>query len=67
LHQIGSNYIENFSWPCYFLKCWCIPPEHNAAFVAAMEDVLEIYSRPYDKNFPVVCMDEKPLQTVLLN
>ena len=27
-----------------------------------MEDVLEVYRRPYDKNFPVVCMDEKPLQ-----
>ena len=27
-----------------------------------MEDVLEVYSRPYDKRFPVVCMDEKPLQ-----
>jgi hypothetical protein len=27
-----------------------------------MEDILEVYSRPYDKNFPVVCMDEKPLQ-----
>jgi len=27
-----------------------------------MEDVLEVYSRPYDKDFPVVCMDEKPLQ-----
>jgi hypothetical protein len=43
-------------------KCWCISPKHNAAFVAAMEDVLEVYSRPYDKNMPVVCMDEKPLQ-----
>jgi hypothetical protein len=43
-------------------KCWCIPPKHNAAFVAAMEDVLEVYSRPYDIRFPVICMDEKPLQ-----
>lgn len=25
-----------------------------------MEDVLEVYSRPYDENRPVVCMDEKP-------
>jgi len=43
-------------------KCWCIPPEHNAAFVAAMEDVLEVYSRSYNDRYPVVCMDEKPLQ-----
>ena len=41
---------------------WCIPPEQNAAFVAAMEDVLEVYSRPYDSARPVICMDEKPYQ-----
>ena len=27
-----------------------------------MEDVLEVYSRPYDESRPVVCMDEKPVQ-----
>ena len=27
-----------------------------------MEDVLEVYSRPYDPQKPVVCMDEKPYQ-----
>ena len=27
-----------------------------------MEDVLSVYARPYDENFPVVCMDEKSLQ-----
>jgi len=41
---------------------WCIPPEQNSAFVAAMEDVLSVYARPYDKNRPVICMDEKPFQ-----
>jgi hypothetical protein len=45
------------------LKAYCcIPPEQNAAFVAAMEDVLEVYSRPYNPDRPVVCMDEKPYQ-----
>jgi len=42
--------------------CWCIPPERNGAFVAAMEDVLEVYARPYNPEKPVVCMDEKPYQ-----
>jgi hypothetical protein len=41
---------------------WCIPPEQSSAFVAAMEDVLSVYARPYDKNKPVICMDEKPYQ-----
>ena len=43
---------------------WCIPPEHNAEFVCAMENVLEVYKRPYDPKRPVVCMDEKPKQLV---
>jgi hypothetical protein len=41
---------------------WCIPPEQNAGFVCAMENVLEVYKRPYDPKRPVVCMDEKPKQ-----
>lgn len=41
---------------------WCIPPKQNAEFVSRMEDVLEVYSRPYNENQPVVCMDEKPFQ-----
>lgn len=43
---------------------WCIPPEQNAEFVCAMENVLEVYKRPYDAERPVVCMDEKPKQLV---
>lgn len=42
--------------------CWCIPPEQNSAFVAAMEDVLEVYTRSYNPQKPVICMDEKPYQ-----
>ena len=41
-----------------------IPPKQNAAFVAAMEDILELYKRPYDENCPLVCMDEQPVQLV---
>ena len=41
---------------------WCIPPKQNAEFVARMEDVLAVYSMPYDPQKPVVCMDEKPFQ-----
>lgn len=43
---------------------WCIPPEQDAAFVAAMEQVLTVYQRPYDPRFPVVNMDEQPVQLV---
>ncbi len=27
-----------------------------------MEDILEVYSRPYSEKRPVACMDEKPFQ-----
>jgi transposase len=39
-----------------------IPPEGNSEFVAAMENVLETYAEPYDSKFPVLCMDEQPVQ-----
>ena len=41
-----------------------IPPEQNAEFVAAMEDVLEVYKRPYDPQYPVVCLDEQSKQLI---
>lgn len=46
------------------IQYWVIPPESDAEFVACMEDVLEIYARPYDRKIPVLCMDEQPVQLV---
>ncbi len=43
---------------------WVIPPRADAAFVAAMEDVLEVYHRPYDPDRPQVCLDETSKQLV---
>jgi len=43
---------------------WVIPPEQNAEFVAAMEDVLEVYQRPRDAQRPVVCLDEQSKQLI---
>src|SRR5205085_123912 len=37
---------------------WCIPPDANGEFVWRMEDVLEVYTRPYDLKRPQVCLDE---------
>ena len=44
------------------IEYWVIPPEANAEFVANMEEVLEVYERPYDAAHPVLCMDEQPIQ-----
>ena len=43
---------------------WCIPAQDNAAFVCQMEAVLEVYKRPQDPRYPVVCMDETSVQCV---
>lgn len=43
---------------------WCIPPDQDAAFVAAMEQVLQVYAGPHDPRRPVVCMDEQPKQLI---
>jgi len=43
---------------------WCIPPEANAAFVWHMEDVLDVYTRPYDPDRPLICLDETSRQVL---
>jgi hypothetical protein len=37
---------------------WCIPTQADAEFVYHMEDVLSVYTRPYNPARPQVCMDE---------
>ena len=43
------------------MKSWCIS-RPSARFVAKMEDVLDVYQRPYDPQRPVVCLDETSKQ-----
>ena len=46
------------------MKGWVIPSQQSSHFVAAMEQVLDVYKRPYNKENPVVCMDESPKQLI---
>ncbi|MBP6219330.1 MAG: helix-turn-helix domain-containing protein [Oligoflexales bacterium] len=41
-------------------KMWCIP-KVNQKYIDRMENVLDVYERPYDENRPVICLDEKPV------
>jgi len=43
---------------------WVIPPKASAEFVCAMENVLEVYAKPYDPKRPVVCADEGGKQLI---
>jgi len=45
-------------------KYWKIRPQGSSAFVAVMEDVLEVYHLPYNPDYPVVCMDESCKQLI---
>ena len=42
-------------------KMWCVP-KIDEEYVERMENVLDLYEKPYDAKRPVVCLDEKPIQ-----
>ena len=42
-------------------KSWCVP-ELDEEFVTRMEDILEVYERDSTSKFPLICIDEKPIQ-----
>ena len=45
----------------HLVEQWVIPPSEDAAFVAAIETVLELYQKLLDTDVPVVNMDEQPV------
>ena len=62
-NTIGRTLKKNTLKP-HLKQQWVIPPDANAAFVAAMEDILEVYQRPYDRQRPLVCLDESSKQLI---
>lgn len=46
------------------MKQWCIPPKANAEFVCQMEEVLDLYKKPYNPKRPLLCFDERPKQLI---
>lgn len=44
-------------------KMWCIG-ELDEEYIRKMEDVLDVYARPYNEKKPVICMDEKPVALI---
>lgn len=63
IHLVHRTLEKNELKP-WLVKQWVIPPKQNCEFVAAMEDVLEVYTRPYDDKFPQVCFDEASKQLI---
>jgi len=46
----------------WLVEQWCLAPTADPAFVWPMEDVLDVYHRPFDPLRPVVCLDETSRQ-----
>jgi len=44
------------------IEYWVIPPKADGEYVADMEVILDTYAQPYDALYPVLCMDEQPVQ-----
>jgi hypothetical protein len=61
-HETVRKVLKKNELKPWLKQCWCIPPEASVAFVWRMEDVLEVYTRPYDPRFPQVCMHESAKQ-----
>lgn len=61
---VGRKCFKKNELKPWKVKDWVIPPEKNSEFVAHMENVLDVYKRPYDEQYPVVCMDESPKQLI---
>src|SRR5207248_2770533 len=64
VHRDGTADAQKNELKPWLKEQWCIPPRADAEFVAAMEDVLEVYHRPYDEKRPLVCVDEASRQLI---
>ena len=56
--RLGENKLKPWQ-----KDMWCIP-KVDGAYVARMEDVLDLYSQYPDPKFPIVCFDESPTQLI---
>ena len=63
-HETVRQVMQDNELKPWLREEWCIPPKENAQFVYRMEDVLDVYQRPFDPRFPLVCFDETPVQLV---
>ncbi len=63
-HETVRQTLKKNELKPWLQDCWVIPPKENAEFVYHMEDVLSLYTCPYEPNYPVVCFDETSKQLV---
>jgi hypothetical protein len=54
--------IAKKTYKPHLKECWCIPSKQNMVFITTVEDVLDVYQRPYDEKQPDIGIDEQPIQ-----
>ena len=54
LPRVGPAHSQKSAIKPWLKGQWSIPPKQDASFVWRMEDVLEVYTRPYDERDPRV-------------
>jgi hypothetical protein len=64
-HETAHQMLSENELKPWLREQWCIPPKADAGFVCNMEDVLEVYKRPYDPKRPLICMDEMLKQLLM--
>ncbi len=60
--RYGVGHAKKNELKPWLKECWCIAGEASGEYVYHMEDVLEVYTRPYDARFPHICLDEASKQ-----
>src|SRR5712692_9651562 len=61
--RIGAHRSAQIAQTSYiFISTVC--QRHRAEFVYHMEDMLDVYTRPYDPRRPQVCLDESSVQLI---
>jgi transposase len=63
-HETVRRVLKKNELKPWLTKRWVIPPEASGEFVWRMEDILAVYTRPYDPKRPLVCLDEVSKQLI---
>ncbi|RLD83443.1 MAG: IS630 family transposase [Bacteroidetes bacterium] len=63
-HETVRSVLKKNELKPWKVKGWLLPAIQSSDFVANMENVLDVYKRPYSEDYPVVCMDESPKQLI---
>src|SRR5712692_728335 len=63
-HETVRQTLKKNELKPWLKEQYCLPEQPSGEFIYHMEDVLDVYTRPYDPRRPQVCLDETSVQLV---